>query len=295
MSNEPPPDLIGRFEQHLRLELGLSHNTASAYLSDLGQFAAWGCPDGVELAAAGPADLIRFQGWLTGRRLKPASISRKLSAVSRFLGFAWQMGLRADEPPRIEGPRRVRPLPRVLNRDEISALLAAPDTEHPLGLMDRAMLELTYSSGLRISELLKLRRGDLDLGRQAVRLRGKGDRERVAPVGEEAIYWLREYLAGRERPPAARDLLFSGPAGAEQNRSAVWRRWLRLARKAGIRGKMSPHVLRHSFATHLLSGGAELRAIQELLGHADIGTTQIYTHVDEERLGLLFRQCHPRA
>lgn len=288
-----PPD--SDFAQHLRLELGLSPNTIAGYSSDLRQFHEWAHRVGTEPSQADRDDLLRFQSWLAGRRLAPGSVARKLCAVRRFLQFAWSQGKRGAEPPEFDSPRRVRPLPRVLTPDEIERLLAEPNLEEPEGRRDRAMIELLYSSGLRISETLGVRISDLDLCARTVRVSGKGGKERVVPVGALAVSALRRYIDTLHPAPSARALLFPGRGGGPESRSSFWLRLRRYARSAGIGGKVSPHVLRHSFATHLLAGGAELRAIQEMLGHSDIGTTQIYTHVDSERLGSIFRDCHPRA
>ncbi|HEU4754841.1 MAG TPA: site-specific tyrosine recombinase XerD, partial [Armatimonadota bacterium] len=294
----PSEPAIQEFRDHLRGERGLSPHTVAAYQRDLAEAAAFFRDRGVALPDLEREELFAFVARLQRLGRKETSIARKLSALKMFLRFAYREGLRRAEPPEVESPKLPRSLPAVLSRRDVEALLAAPDVSEPEGLRDRAMLELLYASGLRVSELVGLAPGDVRADEGLVRCLGKGSKERLVPVGAAALQWIRRYriealpeLAARAEP----ERLFINPGGGAVSRTAFWRRIRGYALAAGIAGKVSPHTLRHSFATHLLAGGADLRAIQEMLGHADIGTTQIYTHVDDSRLGQVFRQFHPRA
>jgi integrase/recombinase XerD len=291
---------VGEFRRHLHGERGLSPQTVAAYHRDLLELEGFLDERGARLESLSEADLFAYQARLQRLRRKPSSVARKLSTIRAFLAFACREGFREADPPPLSGPRLRRPLPRALTQPEMERLLAAPDVEHPEGLRDRAMLELLYAAGLRVSELLTLGIANLRLDEKLVRCVGKGDKERLVPLGAAASHWLSRYLdevrpalaqAGRNRT----SLLFLDGAGGPISRTECWRKLRRYASAAGIPGKVSPHTLRHTFATHLLSGGADLRSIQELLGHADIGTTQIYTHVDDSHLAQVFRRCHPRA
>lgn len=293
-------EAIEEFRDHLRGERGLSPNTVAAYTRDLREFREFLRARGVGPADLGREDLFAFGARLQRLGRKATSVARKLSAVRMFLAFACREGLRAGDPPEIEAPKLPRKLPHVLTAREIERLLAAPDVEHPEGLRDRALLELLYATGLRVSELVTLKPADVRPEDGLVRCVGKGSKERLVPVGAAALEWVRRYveearplLAGAAR--AAPPWLFLTERGSPLARTAVWKRLREYAGAAGIQGKVSPHTLRHSFATHLLAGGADLRSIQEMLGHADIGTTQIYTHVDDSHLTRVFQQFHPRA
>ncbi len=280
---------------HLSAERGLAVNSVTAYRRDLSEAIRFMQGLGTSLLASTDADLLAFQTRLQRLQRKATSVARKLSALRMFFRFATREGYRTAEPPALESGRLPRRLPHVLSQTEMEQILAAPDIDTPDGLRDRALMELLYSSGLRASEICGLRIDDLDLEQGLVRCLGKGSRERVIPVGETAADWLRRHLRQLRAPRTGSAPLFPGRNGAPISRYALWSRIRRHARVAGISTTVSPHTLRHSFATHLLAGGADLRAIQEMLGHADIGTTQIYTHVDETRLGSVFRQFHPRA
>ncbi|MFN3648886.1 MAG: site-specific tyrosine recombinase XerD [Armatimonadota bacterium] len=291
---------IQEFLGHLRGERALSPNTVAAYGRDLRELARFMRERGTTLAQLGRDDLFAFEARLQRLGRRPASVARKLSAVKMFLAFAYREGDRETAPPEIEAPRLPRSLPHALTVEEVAFLLRAPETDHPEGLRDRAMLELLYASGLRVSELVSLKPDDVRMGEGLVRCVGKGSKERLVPVAGAALQWLRRYLdearpvlAQACRSPAPE--LFLTERGAADSRTAVWKRIKEYARQAGIQSHVSPHTLRHSFATHLLAGGADLRAIQEMLGHADIGTTQIYTHVDDSHLGEVFKKFHPRA
>jgi integrase/recombinase XerD len=293
--------LVERFCDSLWLADGLARNTLESYRRDITQFAAWLATDpGAGLLAAGPAQLHRHLAWqVEARKAKPRTTGRLVSTLKRFYRFALQEGLRADDPSAdIEAPRIPRSLPKSLSEAEVEALLAAPDPEVDLGLRDKAMLETIYASGLRVSELvgLKVQQVSLDMG--VVRVLGKGAKERLTPLGEEALDWIRRYqelaraaiLGGKKS-----DALFVTGRGAPMTRQAFWGLVKRHAARAGIRSAISPHTLRHAFATHLINHGADLRVVQMLLGHADISTTQIYTHVARERLKRIHAKHHPRG
>ncbi len=255
---------------------------------------------GVPLVAAMPADLHRHLAWqVEVKRAKPRTTGRLVSSLKRFYLFAVREGLRRDDPAvDLESPKLPRSLPKSLSEEEVEALLEAPDESTPQGLRDRAMLETLYASGLRVSELVGLKSVQVSLDMNVVRVLGKGSKERLTPLGEEAAAWIARYqrearpeiLSGRKS-----DALFVTTRGAPMTRQSFWAIVKRLAARAGIRRPISPHTLRHAFATHLINHGADLRVVQLLLGHADISTTQIYTHVARERLKALHRKHHPRG
>jgi len=292
---------VERFCDAVWLADGLARNTLEAYRRDLAQFAAWlAGQGGPGLLEAGPADLHRYLAWqVETRKAKPRSTGRLVSSMRRFYRFAVLEGLRRDDPcAQIEAPKLPRSLPKSLSEAEVEALLAAPDVDSDLGLRDKAMLETLYASGLRVSELtgLKVQQVSLDMG--VVRVLGKGAKERLTPLGEEALDWIRRYqelarplILGARRS----DALFVTGRGAPMTRQAFWGLVKRYAARAGIRSAISPHTLRHAFATHLINHGADLRVVQMLLGHADISTTQIYTHVARERLKQVHAKHHPRG
>ncbi|NTV95417.1 MAG: site-specific tyrosine recombinase XerD [Thiobacillus sp.] len=284
----------------LWLEDGLSPKSLESYRRDLDQFAAWLAKAGGRLNTAHAGDVQQFLADRTLRQgVAARSLARQLSALKRYYRWLLRQGRRADDPTvNIEAPRLPRPLPKSLTEADVEALLAAPDVEEPLGLRDRAMLELLYACGLRVSELVGLPLAGLGLREGVVRVMGKGAKERLVPMGEVALDWLERYLA--EARPALlagrpSDALFVTARAGAMTRQAFWYAIKRHARQAGIVAPLSPHTLRHAFATHLLNHGADLRVVQMLLGHADISTTQIYTHVARERLKNLHRQHHPRG
>ncbi len=297
----PDLALIERFCDGLWLADGLSRNTLESYRRDVTQLAAWLAEGGEPgLAGATPAQLHRHLAWQVGEKKASArSTARLVSALRRFYRFAVAEGLRRDDPTAdVESPKLPRSLPKSLTEAEVEALLAAPETATDTGLRDKAMLETLYASGLRVSELvgLKVQQASLDMG--VVRVLGKGAKERLTPLGEEAVDWIGRYL--REARPmilGARksDALFVTARGGPMTRQAFWGIVKRYATRAGIRSAISPHTLRHAFATHLINHGADLRVVQMLLGHADISTTQIYTHVARERLKRLHARHHPRG
>ncbi len=287
---------IEAFRVHLAVERGLAPATVEAYGRDLAAFAetAAGCELERVDAAVVRGHLLRLEGLGQAARTR----ARALSALSRLFAWARAEGVsNADPLAEIARPRRPSRVPRVLSQADVEALLAAPD-ETPLGIRDRAMLETLYAAGLRVSELAGLRLGDLELEARACRVTGKGRRQRLAPLGDVAVRGLERWL-GEVRPlwvaESGSDHVFVSPRGGGLTRQAIWYRVRHWGRMAGIRGLLTPHVLRHSFATHLLEGGADLRAVQEMLGHADIGTTEVYTHVSRERLAALVESRHPRG
>ena len=293
--------VIERFCDGLWLADGLARNTLESYRRDVTQFAAWLAAQGEGgLLAAGPGHLHRHLAWrVQARKASPRTTGRLVSALKRFYRFALQEGLRRDDPSAdIEAPRIPRSLPKSLSEAEVEALLAAPDSGTDLGLRDKAMLETLYASGLRVSELvgLKVLQVSLDMG--VVRVLGKGAKERLTPLGEEALDWIQRYQKlARPAILGARksDALFVTARGAPMTRQAFWGLVKRYAARAQIRSAISPHTVRHAFATHLINHGADLRVVQLLLGHADISTTQIYTHVARERLKKIHEKHHPRG
>jgi integrase/recombinase XerD len=291
--------LIRAYLDSLRAERGLSEHTITAYRRDLLQFATFLAEREREIVEAGPADLQAYEARLLRRGIQAASICRKLSAIQGFHRFAYREGEQEAVPAGVDRPKPGRRLPKSLTREEINRLLSAPPTDAPEGVRDRTMLELMYGCGLRVSELVGLPLGGLNVSGRFVRCLGKGSRERIVPVNDTAIAWADRYLReARPRLDSGRmrgERLFLVPGGGAMNRIQFWNRLKQYARSAAISKNVTPHMLRHSFATHLLGGGADLRSIQAMLGHASIATTQIYTHVDEDGLGRVFRQCHPRA
>lgn len=284
-------DLITLFLDYLRGERGASAHTLSAYARDLRQWSEIGrglTPDGIE----GYLISLRREG------LASASIARKRAALSSYCRFLAGEGILRENPvARIETmARRAEKLPRILSVEDMERLLAAPDRKSLKGLRDAALLELMYASGLRVSEVIALRVGDVLVKEGVLKIRGKGGRERVIPVAKRALEIVAEYRVRVRIPQSARALLFPCRAGgAHVHRAEVWRSVKEYARSAGLTESPSPHWLRHSFATHLLSCGADIRAIQEMLGHVRITTTQIYAHVADDRLREVYRAAHPRA
>ncbi len=293
------PPVVRKFLAHLVAVRGLAPRTAEAYGRDLRDLVAWLSRQGeTPPERVGEEELAGWLRSLRARGLAPSSRARRLAAVRSFLRWLREERLREDDPARrLGGPRRGRALPRVLTSREVEALLAAPDPATPAGLRDRAFLELLYASGLRVSELATLKRRQLDLRRGLVRVVGKGNRERVVPVGRRALEALRAWLEAADARAGRRsEYVFPGRGGGSITRQALWMRVRKLAARAGIPpDRVSPHVLRHSFATHLVENGADLRTVQLLLGHRDISTTEIYTHVARERLRRLYDEHHPRA
>ena len=292
--------LLERFGDFLSLEQGVSPRTNEAYARDLARFAGYararGAATPVDVSARTLRDYVYH---LKDLGLAPASIRRNVSAVRTYYRFLLSEGHVVRDPSeRLETPRRWRTLPEVLTVDEVSRLLAAPTLDEPLAFRDRALLELAYGAGLRVSEWIGLGVRDLLFEEQLVRVFGKGSKERLVPIGRSAIGAVAVYL--RELRPkleqgGGKGILFLNARGTPLTRMGAWKILRKYVDVAGITKAVSPHTLRHSFATHLLEGGADLRAVQEMLGHADISTTQIYTHVDREYLRSVHKQFHPRA
>jgi integrase/recombinase XerD len=288
------------FRDHLSLEAGHSANTVAAYLRDLRRLGEFAASKGVH----GPAQITRpllrdFVYLLKDLGLSPATIRREVSAIRTYFGFLVGDGRVTDDPSdRLQSPQRWRRLPEVLSVPEVEKLLAAPQVEEPLAWRDRALLELGYGAGLRVSELCGLGLTDLLLAEGLVRAFGKGSKERLVPIGRAVIGAVSTYLhtlrPSLDRGKSGGRLLLNA-RGEPLSRVGAWGVVKRCARRAGITKRVTPHTLRHSFATHLLEGGADLRAVQEMLGHADLSTTQIYTHVDREYLRSVHKQYHPRA
>ncbi len=291
---------IERFLDALWMERGLSDNTLAAYRTDLQGFAAWlGKQRGCSLEQAQRAELLNYLSERARQGARPRSTARLLSTLRRFYRYLVREG-RLDEDPsaRIDAPRLGRKLPDSLTEEEVSALLAAPDVATVLGVRDRAMLEVLYATGLRVSELVSLRIDQCNPRQGVIRVTGKGNKERLVPLGEDALEWLERYLT-EARPELVRGNdnagLFLSRRACPMTRQTFWHLIKRYARAAGIVKPLSPHTLRHAFATHLLNHGADLRVVQLLLGHSDLSTTQIYTHVARERLKQLHAQHHPRG
>jgi len=300
--------VLERFLDALWLEDGLSAQTLSAYRSDLQQLQRWLADTGPDAARAGQPALALHQatevellGYLASRHAgsKASSANRRLTVLRRFYRWALREGLVAADPTlKLEPAKRLARVPKTLTQTQVERLLQAPDAAEPLGLRDRAMLELMYASGLRVSELVHLRLFELSLNDQVLRVMGKGSKERLVPFGDEALHWLERYLAQARGAILGRqvsDDLFVTARGGAMTRVMFWTLVKKYARAAGIDAPLSPHTLRHAFATHLLNHGADLRAVQMLLGHADISTTTIYTHVARERLKQLHAKHHPRG
>lgn len=288
---------------HLRVERGLAENTLLAYERDLRALSAHGEARGRALVELEQADLAEFIGSLRERGLGPRSQGRHLFAARGFYRFALREGLVARDPTEnLRPPKAFRALPRYLTPAQVEALLAAPDVTTPVGLRDRAVLEVMYATGLRSSELTGLTTEGVDLELGIVRVLGKGRKERLVPLGREARRWVKRYAAearegflGARAGGRASPVLFLSRRGERLTPAGLWGLVRRHAVAAGVENVLTPHVLRHSFASHLLERGADLRALQAMLGHADISTTQIYTHVTRERLRQLYDKFHPRA
>jgi integrase/recombinase XerD len=281
------------------MERGLSKNTLSAYRTDLLALARWVSMQGRSIMAADRGDVLGFIADRVEGGARPRSSARQLSSFRRF--FRWlvrERGGANDPTAQISMPKIGRPLPKSLTEEEVESLLNAPDTDDPLGHRDRTMLEVLYATGLRVTELVSLQLGQVNLNQGVVRVIGKGGRERLIPLGEESLEWLQEFIAGpREEILLEKqtDFVFPTRRGDRMTRQAFWHIIKRYTERAGITHPLSPHTLRHAFATHLLNHGADLRVVQMLLGHSDLSTTQIYTHVARQRLRELHALHHPRG
>jgi len=290
---------IRTFLNCLRVEKALSDNTIQAYRRDMARFAAFAAERNLDVASVQRSDVVDFLAMLYHRRLDSRSVARYLVTIRSFFRFALTEGWVEDDPTAtIESPKFRHSLPHFLSVEEVERLLQQPDMTTLEGIRDRAMIEIMYSCGLRVSELCGLQVSDLEADPGCLRCIGKGNKERLVPVGRKAVEAVRGYLSVArpkflgERSSAH---LFLNRRGRPLNRVAFWKLLAQYGRKAGLRRHLTPHMLRHSFATHLLDGGADLRSVQMMLGHADISTTQIYTHVVEERLRQTYKAHHPRA
>jgi integrase/recombinase XerD len=291
---------LERFRDYLALEAGNSRHTVDNYLRDITRLAEYATGKGIkqpqQLSAAQLRDFIYF---LKDLGLAPTTIRRQISAIRTYFKFLVGEGIATRDPSeRIESPKRWRRLPAVLSHDEIGKLLAAPNTDEPLAVRDRALLELAYATGVRVSELIGVKLQDISFEERVVRVFGKGSKERLVPFGKTALGVIAMYA--REIRPTVdrgetRGMLFLNARGTPLSRVGAWGIIKAAARRAGITKRVTPHTLRHTFATHLLEGGADLRAVQEMLGHADLSTTQLYTHVDRDYLRSVHKSYHPRA
>jgi len=296
----PDEDVLDEFCDTLWLEDGLARNTLEAYRRDLTGFRTWlDRSQGRTLLNATHSDLLAYLAHRVAARARATTTSRQLSSLKRFYQHALRQGrIKTDPSINIDAPKLPRSLPKSLTEEDVEKLLAAPDVEDALGLRDRTMLETLYASGLRVSELVTLKVAQVSQDMGVVRIIGKGSKERLVPLGEEALAWIRRYLKeSRPRILGQRvaGALFVTHRGEAMTRQQFWSLVRRYAVLAGLAKPISPHTLRHAFATHLLNHGADLRVVQLLLGHSDISTTQIYTHVARERLKQLHAKHHPRG
>jgi len=290
---------IGRFLDAVWMERGLSQNTLAAYRADLTALTRWLEARRVLVTRTSRHDLLAFIASRVEGGARPRSTARQLSSFRRFFRFLVREGALTEDPTaQIAMPKIGRSLPKSLTEDEVEALLAAPAVSDPLGHRDRSMLEVLYATGLRVSELVSLKHSQVNTNQGVIRIVGKGNRERLIPLGDEAVRWLAEFVRGPRTEillERQTDYLFPTRRGDRMTRQAFWHIIKRYARKAGVQKELSPHTLRHAFATHLLNRGADLRVVQMLLGHSDLSTTQIYTHVARERMKELHSQHHPRG
>lgn len=295
---EPDP-AISRFLDAVWMERGLSQNTLAAYRADLTALGRWLAERKVAMTKTTRDDLLEFIAYRVDAGARPRSTARQLSSFRRFFRYLVREGSLGEDPTaQIAMPKIGRSLPKSLTEDEVEALLAAPVVSDPLGHRDRTMLEVLYATGLRVSELVNLKHNQVNLNQGVIRIVGKGNRERLIPLGEESVRWLAEFVRGPRTEillERQTDYLFPTRRGDRMTRQAFWHIIKRYARKAGVQKELSPHTLRHAFATHLLNHGADLRVVQMLLGHSDLSTTQIYTHVARERMKELHQAHHPRG
>jgi integrase/recombinase XerD len=299
MSGDPVDPALQKFLDAVWMERGLSANTLAAYRADLTSLARWLESRGGGLMGASRIDLLGFIAARVEGGSRPRSTARQLSSFRRFYRFMMREAqITVDPTAQIAMPKIGRSLPKSLTEAEVDALLEAPTVADPLGHRDRTMLEVLYATGLRVSELVSLKHNQVNLNQGVMRVVGKGNRERLIPLGDEAVGWLQQFMQGPrveillERQT---DYLFPTRRGDRMTRQAFWHIIKRYSKKAGVEKELSPHTLRHAFATHLLNHGADLRVVQMLLGHSDLSTTQIYTHVARERLKELHSQHHPRG
>lgn len=298
-SSDATDPLVSRFLDAVWMERGLSTNTLAAYRADLTALARWLAERNTQMVATTRADLQDFIAYRVHAGARPRSTARQLSSFRRFFRYLVRESLIKEDPTaQIAMPKIGRSLPKSLTEEEVESLLSAPTVNDPLGNRDRTMLELLYATGLRVSELVNLRTSQVNLNQGVIRILGKGNRERLIPLGEEAVRWITDFARGPRAEillERQTDYLFPTRRGDRMTRQAFWHIIKRYARKAGVAKELSPHTLRHAFATHLLNHGADLRVVQMLLGHSDLSTTQIYTHVARERMKELHSQHHPRG
>jgi integrase/recombinase XerD len=297
---ENDENMIERFLDAMWMERGLSENTLMSYRNDLTKLRKWAEENSYRLVTLSVDDLQRYQQWLFDADFKQTSRARMVSAIRRLYQYLYREKVRDDDPSSMMvSPRLPKRLPKDLTEEQVGALLDAPDTNNPIELRDKAMLELLYATGLRVTELVSLTMENVSLRQGVVRVTGKGDKERLVPMGENAIDWIEEFIdSGRPQllGEKSSDVLFPSKRARQMTRQTFWHRIKHYAVIAGIdTDTLSPHVMRHAFATHLLNYGADLRVVQMLLGHSDLSTTQIYTHVATERLKQLHATHHPRA
>jgi len=292
--------LIERFLDTMWMERGLSENTLASYRNDLVKLLQWLEDNHYKCASISAMGLNEYQAYLVDKEYKQTSRARMLSALRRFFQYLHREKIRGDDPTALlMSPKLPQRLPKDLSEDQVNDLLEAPNVDDPLELRDRAMLELLYATGLRVTELVSLTMENLSLRQGVVRVTGKGDKERLVPMGENAVDWIQTFL-DQGRPvllgEKSSDVVFPSKRARQMTRQTFWHRIKHYAVIAGIdTDKLSPHVLRHAFATHLLNYGADLRVVQMLLGHSDLSTTQIYTHVATERLKQIHQEHHPRS
>ncbi len=293
-------NIIESFLDNLWMEYGLSENTLSAYRNDLFNLVKWLSNLQISIADAQRDHLLQYLSYRVSKGMQPRSAARLLSSIRRFYRYQIRQGnLDVDPTDQIEFPKLGRQLPEVLTEEDVEKLLTAPNIAKAQGVRDRAMLEILYACGLRVSELIGLRMHQLNLRTGVLRVLGKGSKERLVPFGEQAGDWLERYLADARpqllKEESSCDVLFVSNRGAGMTRQAFWHVIKRHAQAVGIDKHLSPHTLRHAFATHLLNHGADLRVVQMLLGHSDLSTTQVYTHIAQARLQELHREHHPRG
>ncbi len=298
-SAQSPKAMIDRFLDAIWMERGLSENTLGAYRADLVALNQRLESKSVELVKAQRSDIMDYIAWRVEGGAKPRSTARQLSSFRRFYRYLLREGIISEDPTvNIAMPKIGRSLPQSLTEQDVDSLLAAPKVSEPLGHRDRTMLEVLYATGVRVSELINLKMSQINLNQGVLRIVGKGDRERLIPLGDEAQDWIREFIAGPRGEillERQTEYLFPTRRGDRMTRQAFWHIIKRYSKKASISKKLSPHTVRHAFATHLLNNGADLRVVQLLLGHSDVSTTQIYTHVARERMKELHGRHHPRG
>jgi integrase/recombinase XerD len=298
-SGEPADPTVLRFLDAVWMERGLSPNTLAAYRADLTALTRWLAERDVPIMRTTRAELMGFIAWRVEAGARPRSTARQLSSFRRFFRYLVRDGVIRDDPTaQIAMPKIGRSLPKSLSEEEVESLLSAPLVSDPLGHRDRTMLEVLYATGLRVSELVSLKYNQVNLNQGVIRVLGKGNRERLIPLGEEAVRWLQDFIVGARNEillDRTTDYLFPTRRGDRMTRQAFWHIIKRYARKSSIDKELSPHTLRHAFATHLLNHGADLRVVQMLLGHSDLSTTQIYTHVARERMKEMHAAHHPRG